>query len=114
MSYPLLALITCSEMLMSIFCSKDPSYPTQLGNVSFQVTIPDTTTGSYTFVAAVPHLVGVCRTSQNNKKIDANGDYRSRGTQESTTSRKLLTLCATSEIGILLSRPCEMTTSRYL
>ncbi|XAO24129.1 hypothetical protein I312_102919 [Cryptococcus bacillisporus CA1280] len=38
---------------------KDPSYPTQLGNVSFQVTIPDTTTGSYTFVAAVPHLVGI-------------------------------------------------------
>ncbi|KIR24954.1 hypothetical protein I307_06170 [Cryptococcus deuterogattii 99/473] len=44
-------------LLMSIFCSKDPSYPTQLGNVSFQVTIPDTTTGSYTFVAAVPHLI---------------------------------------------------------
>ncbi|OXB39142.1 hypothetical protein J007_01045 [Cryptococcus neoformans] len=37
---------------------KDPSYSTQPGNVSFQVTIPDTTMGSYTFVAAVPHLVG--------------------------------------------------------
>lgn len=37
---------------------KDPSYSTQPGNVSFQVTIPDTTMGPYTFVAAVPHLVG--------------------------------------------------------
>lgn len=37
---------------------KDPSYPTQPGNVSLQVTIPNITTGSYTFVAAVPHLVG--------------------------------------------------------
>lgn len=98
MSYPLLAPITCSEKLMSIFCSKDPSYPTQLGNVSFQVTIPDTTTGSYTFVAAVPHLVGVCHTSQNNKKNDTNVDYRSRGRLELTISRKLLSLCASSEI----------------
>lgn len=79
MSYPRLALVTCSEKLMSIFRSKDPSYPTQLGNVSFQVTIPDTTTGSYTFVAAVPHLVGVCHTSQNNKKNDTNGDYKISG-----------------------------------
>lgn len=50
---------------MSIFCSKDPSYSRQPGNVSFQVTIPDTTMGSYTFVAAVPHLVGVRYTSRN-------------------------------------------------
>lgn len=54
-----------SKELMSTFCSKDPSYSTQPGNVSFQVTIPDTTMGPYTFVAAVPHLVGVRYTSRN-------------------------------------------------
>nr|ODN99725.1 hypothetical protein L204_02158 [Cryptococcus depauperatus CBS 7855] len=41
----------------------EPSYPNQPGNYSFQVTIPQVDTGSYIFVAAVPHLVGASGTT---------------------------------------------------